>query len=250
MEALVRRRDTVKLLILSLLLNGLNQREIAKRLCLTPQAISEYFKELNSEGFVRNYEVTEKGLRWLIEKIYEIHVWSENILKNLYSEKVIAVAVGKVREGDKVRYWFDKGLIYCEVSDDYNAVALTDGENEEVLIKPITFKPPERGNVTIFVVPDVTLGGSKAVDVRKIYEIAKDKVVVALGVEALIACRKAGINAVFFGAKYCCVEAVHHGCDVLVVCTQSLLNDLIQTLMDEGIKYSLTGCSKSSLIGR
>ncbi|WP_457548510.1 DUF7839 domain-containing protein [Archaeoglobus sp.] len=239
MEALIKRKDTVKLLILSLLLNGLNQREISKRLSLTPQAISEYFKELNSEGLVRNYEITEKGLRWLIEKLYEIHVWSENILKNLYSEKVVAIAVGKVREGDKVRYWFDRGLIYCEVSDDYNAVALTNGENEEVLIKPITFKPPEKGNVTIFIVPDATLGGSKAVDIQKIYEIAKDKVVVALGVEALIACRKAGLNAVFFGAKQCCVEAVYHGCDVLAVCTQSLLNDLIQTLMDENIKYKI-----------
>ncbi len=239
MEALIRRKDTVKLLILSYLLNGLNQREISKRLCLTPQAISEYFKELNSEGFVRNYEVTEKGLRWLVEKLYEIHVWSENILKNLYSEKVVAIAVGKVRKGDKVRYWFDNGLIYCEASDDYNAVALTNGENEEVLIKPIMFKPPEKGKVTIFVVPDVTLGGSKVVDVQKIYEIAKDKVVVALGVEALIACRKANLNPVFFGAKHCCVEAVHHGCDVLAVCTQSLLNDLIQTLMDENIKYEI-----------
>ncbi|ADB58882.1 DUF7839 domain-containing protein [Archaeoglobus profundus] len=239
MEALTKRKDTVKLLILSLLLNGLNQREIARRLGLTPQAISEYFKELSSEGFVKNYEITEKGLRWLIERIYEIHVWSENILKNLYSEKVVAIAVGRVRKGDKVRYWFDTGLIYCKVSEDYNAVALTDGENEEILIKPIAFKPPERGKVTVFVVPDVTLGGSKAVDVQKISELAENKVVVALGVEALVACRKASLNPVFFGAKCCCVEAVHHGCDVLVVCAQSLLNDLIQTLIDEGIEYKI-----------
>ena len=40
MDALIRRKDTVKMLILSLLLDGLNQREIARRLNLTPQAVS------------------------------------------------------------------------------------------------------------------------------------------------------------------------------------------------------------------
>ena len=239
MDALIRRKDTVKLLILSQLLRGLNQREIAKRLGLTPQAISEYFKEMNADGLVRDYELTEKGFRWLVEKLFDLHVWTENMLKDLYSKNVIAIAVGEVREGDKVKYWFEGGLVYCKVSEDYNAIALTGGRDEEILIKPISFRPPERGNVTVFVVPDIVAGGSKSVDVNKLKELGKGKVVVALGVEALVACRKAGFNPVFFGAKQCCVEAVHHGCDVLAVCTQSLLNDLLQTLMNENIKYKI-----------
>jgi putative transcriptional regulator len=239
MDALIKRKDTVKLLILSQLLRGLNQREIAKRLGLTPQAISEYFKELYAEGLVRDYELTEKGFRWLVEKLFDLHVWTENMLKDLYSKNVIAIAVGEVREGDRVKYWFEDGLVYCKVSEDYNAIALTGGKDEDVLIKPIAFKPPERGKVTVFVVPDVVVGGSKSVDVDKLKELGKGKVVVALGVEALVACRKVGFNPVFFGAKQCCVEAVHHGCDVLAVCTQSLLNDLLQTLMNENIEYKI-----------
>ncbi len=239
MDALIRRKDTVKMLILTLLLDGLNQREIAKRLNLTPQAISEYFKELNAEGFVEGYEVTDKGLKWLTEKIYEIHTWSEEILKRVFSVNVVAIAVGRVSKGEKVRYWFENGLIYCKVDENYNAIALTDGTNEDVLIKPVSFKPPRKGKVTILPVPDVVYGGSKSVDLEKLKKLAENRFVVALGVEALIACKKAGLNAVFFGSKCGCVEAVHHGCDVLAVCTQSLLRDLTQTLISEEIEYSI-----------
>jgi len=235
----MKRRDTVKMLILSLLLDGLNQREISKRLNLTPQAISEYFKELSSEGFVEGYELTDKGLKWLVEKMYEVHTWSEDILKRVFSAKVVAVALGNVRRGDKVRYWFEGGIIYCKVDRDYNAVALTDGRDEEVLIKPISFKPPEKGRVTIYQVPDVALGGSKSIDINKLKKLAKNKFVVALGVEALVACKKAKLNAVFFGSKYSCIEAAYHGCDVLAVCTQSLVKDLIHILIDEELNYSI-----------
>ncbi|RLI85313.1 MAG: replication/maintenance protein [Archaeoglobales archaeon] len=239
MEVLMRRRDTVKLLILTLILDGLNQREIAKRLRLTPQAISEYFKDLTSNGLVKDYNITEKGFRWLVERLFNLHVWTENILKDLYSRNIVAIAVGEVRRNDKVFYWFENGLIYCKVNENYNAIAITDGKDEEVLIKPLAFKPPRRGKVQIFVVPEVVDGGSKVVDVDNLRRIGEGKFVVSLGVEAFVACKKANLNSIFFGARCCCVEAVHHGCDVLVVCTRSLLNDLIQTLLDEGIEYEV-----------
>ena len=235
----MRRRDTVKLLILTLILDGLNQREIAKRLRLTPQAISEYFKDLTSNGLVKDYNITEKGFRWLVERLFNLHVWTENILKDLYSRNIVAIAVGEVRRNDKVFYWFENGLIYCKVNENYNAIAITDGKDEEVLIKPLAFKPPRRGKVQIFVVPEVVDGGSKVVDVDNLRRIGEGKFVVSLGVEAFVACKKANLNSIFFGARCCCVEAVHHGCDVLVVCTRSLLNDLIQTLLDEGIEYEV-----------
>lgn len=239
MDALIRRRDTVKMLILALLLDGLNQREIAKRLNLTPQAISEYFKELSTEGLIEGYDLTDRGLKWLIEKVYEVHMWSEEILKRVFSVKVIAIAVGDVKRGGKVRYWFEEGIVYCKADENYNAIALTDGKDEEVLIKPLSFKPPEKGGVVIYQVPDAVLGGSRSVDLDRLRELAKDRLVVALGVEALVACRKAGLNAIFFGSKYSCVEAVHHGCNVLAVCTQSLVKDLVHTLLDEGISFSV-----------
>ena len=65
MNVLISRRDTIRLLILAeLAINKeCNQRDIAKKLNLTPQAISEHFKELVNEGtkFARS-----KGIRKIV----------------------------------------------------------------------------------------------------------------------------------------------------------------------------------------
>ena len=249
MRVLLSRRDTIRLLILAELITNknINQREIANRLNLTPQAISEYFKELTSEGLVRViqkgfYEITEKGIDWLVKNLFDLHLFSEDLLKRIYSYSLVAIAVGEIRKGDEVRYWFDKGLIYCTKDENPNSIALTTAEDgEEVLIKPREeFKPPEKGRVTVFKVPDVCQGGSRAVDLKILREfVAKADVIVALGVEALISCRKVGVEPVFFGAKDACVESAHHGCNVVVVCTESLIDDMLRRLIDEDIPFEV-----------
>ena len=249
MRVLLSRRDTIRLLILAELITNknINQREIANRLNLTPQAISEYFKELTSEGLVRViqkgfYEITEKGIDWLVKNLFDLHLFSEDLLKRIYSYSLVAIAVGEIRKGDEVRYWFDKGLIYCTKDENPNSIALTTAEDgEEVLIKPREeFRPPEKGRVTVFKVPDVCQGGSRAVDLKILREfVAKADVIVALGVEALISCRKVGVEPVFFGAKEACVESAHHGCNVVVVCTESLIDDMLRRLIDEDIPFEV-----------
>ena len=248
MKVLLSRRDTIRLLILAELISrrNCNQREIAEKLKLTPQAISEYFKDLTSEGFVRIlqkgfYEVTDKGVDWLVKNLYDLHVFSEELLKRVYSHSVVAIAKEDVRAGEGVRYWFDGGLIYCDKRGK-NAVALTSAKaGEDVLIKPKDeFKPPERGKVIVFKVPDVCEGGSRAVNLERLKELVKDvDVVVALGVEALVSCRKIGIDPVLFGAREVCIESAHHGCTVLVVCTESLTNDLLRRLLEEEIPFEI-----------
>ncbi len=223
-----------------------NQREIAEKLGLTPQAISEHFKDLIAEGYVRQlqkgyYEVTEKGLSWLIRNIFDLHLFSEHILRKIYSSSVIAIAVGDVEKGEEVEFWFERGLVYCRKSENSNSVALTSArDGEEVLIKPKEFKPPEKKKVSVFKVPDVCEGGSRAVNLKRLKEVTKNTdLVVSLGVEALVACKKAGITPVFFGAKEVCVEAVHHGCKVVAVCTESLVDDLLRRLLEEDIPFEV-----------
>ncbi len=245
---LLSRRDTIRLLILAELISrrNCNQRDIAERLKLTPQAISEYFKDLTSEGFVRilqkgYYEVTDKGIDWLVKNLFDLYVFSEELLKRVYSHSVVAIAKEDVRAGERVRYWFEKGLIYCDRKGG-NAIALTSAkEGEDILIKPKDeFKPPRRGKVVVFKVPDVCEGGSRAVDLDMLERIVKDvDVIVALGVEALVACRKIGVEPVLFGARNVCIESAHHGCNVLVVCTESLTNDLLRRLIEEEIPFEI-----------
>ncbi len=250
MKVLLSRKDTIKLLILSeLVTKSCNQRDIAIKLKLTPQAISEYFKELVSEGLVRTvqkgyYEVTDKGVEWLTKNMFDLHMFSEDILRRIYSKSIVAIAVGRIREGDDVRYWFDGGLVYCSKDGEPNAKALTSAEDgEEVLIRPYReLRPPKKGKVLVVKVPYVCEGGSRRVrseDIKSIISELPNASVVALGVEALVTCRKAGIDPVFFGAREVCVESVHHGRDVIVVCTENLIDDLLRRLVEEDIEFEV-----------
>lgn len=248
---LLERKETVQLLILTeLMINPeCNQREIAKKLNLTPQAISEYFKDLTAEGFVRvvhrgYYEITKKGEEWLTRNLLDLHVFSEEMLKKIYSKTIVAIAVGKVEENSVVKYWFEDGFIFAKKEDNGNGIALTSAEDgEDVLLKPTgSFEPPEKGEVVIVKVPNVAEGGSRKIDLEKLRELIKSRsrsIVVALGIEALVACRKIKVEPIFFGAKDVCVEAAHHGSGVIVVCAESRVNDLMRTLIEEGLRFEI-----------
>lgn len=251
MKILLSRKDTVKLLILSELVKNpeCNQRDIAKKLKMTPQAISEHFKELVAEDLVKVihkgfYEVTEKGREWLNENLLDLHLFTEDLLKKIFSSAIVAISKGEISQGDKVRYWFENGFIFAKRDDKGNGEALTSaGDGEDVLIKPTgMFDPPEKGDIIIFKIPVVERGGSRSADVEKLKKIIEEKrrhIVVALGVESLVSCRKAGVEPIFFGAKSVCVEAAHHGSGVIAVVTETLSEDLMRTLIEENLNFEV-----------
>ncbi len=251
MNVLLSRKDTIRFLILSeLMVNPeCNQRDIAKKLGLTPQAISEHFREMVSEGLISvvhkgYYEVTRKGEEWMSRNLIDLHIFSEELLKKIYSKTVVAIARGSIAENDMVRYWFGDGFIFAEKSAKGNGIALTSAEDgEDILIKPTgSFEPPEKGEIVVVKVPNVTEGGSRKVDLETFKELVKSRpksIVVAIGIEALVACRKIKVEPIFFGAKDVCIEAAHHGSGVIAVCTESRINDLLRSLIDEGLEFEI-----------
>ncbi|MCS7131016.1 MAG: winged helix-turn-helix transcriptional regulator [Archaeoglobaceae archaeon] len=248
---LINKKDVTRLLILSeLLLNPeCNQRDIAKKLDLTPQAISEHFKELVAENLIKvvhrgYYELTSKGEEWLSKNLLDLHVFSEELLKKVYSKSIVTIAVGSVKEGEKVRYWFEDGFIFAKKDLEGNGVALTSAEDgEDLLIKPTgIFEPPQKGEIIIVKVPNVGEGGSRKLDLKGFGELVRTKrksILVAMGIEALIACRKIRVEPIFFGAKEVCIEASHHGCGVIVACAEDRINDLLRSLIEEGLKFEI-----------
>lgn len=256
MNVLLSRKDTVRLLILSELVSRkeANQRDIARKLHLTPQAISEHFKELVSMGFVKVvhkgfYEVTESGIEWLTKNLFDLHVFSEELVKKLYSRSIVAIASGDLRENSKVRYWYSDGFIFAKEAVEGNGVALMAAKDgEDVLVKPLEgFEPPGKGEIIIVKIPDVGEGGSRKVDYEQFSKLIKSnpkKIVVALGVEALVSCRKIKVEPIFFGSKEVCIEAAHHGCGVIVACTESMLDSLLVSLVDENLAFEIVSFQK------
>ncbi len=258
MNVLLSRKDTVRLLILSELVSRkeTNQRDIARKLRLTPQAISEHFKELVNAGFVRVvhkgfYEVTEKGVEWLTKNLFDLHVFSEELVKKLYSRSIVAIASGDLKENSKVFYWYSDGFIFAREAseDESNGVSLISAQDgEDVLIKPLEgFEPPGKGEIIVVKIPDVGEGGSRKVDYKEFSRLIREnpkKIVVALGVEALVSCRKIRVEPIFFGSKEVCIEAAHHGCGVIVVCTESMLDSLLVSLVDENLAFEIVSFQK------
>jgi len=251
MKLLLSRKDTMRLLILSeLIINKqCNQRDIARKFGLTPQAISEHFKDLISEGFIvvmhkGYYEVTDKGIEWLTKNLLDLHLFSEELVRKVYSKSLVAVAVGEIVEGDRIEYWFQDGYIYARRKEDGNGVAMMSAsDGEDILIKPTSgFEPPKKGEIVVIKIPDVGEGGSRKVDVAAFKEFIRSRprsIVVAIGIEALVACRKTGVEPIFFGAKDVCVEAAHHGSGVIVACTESMVDDLLRRLIEEELKFEV-----------
>ncbi len=258
MNILLSRKDTMRLLILTELVKNrdCSQRDIAKKFGLTPQAISEHFKDLIAEGFVTvirkgYYQVTERGIEWLTKSILDLYLFSEELTKKLFSRSIVALASGDINEGDEVVYWFQDGYTYARAEKGGgNGIALTSArDGEDVLIKATKwFEPPKKGEIIIVKIPDVGEGGSRKVDIEKFRELIKSRprsLVLAIGVEALVACRKAGVEPIFFGAKEVCVEAAHQGSGVIVACTENMLNDLLRKLIDEELECKIKELSGS-----
>lgn len=251
MNVLLSRRDTIRLLILAELMvnRECNQRDIARKLKLTPQAISEHFKELINDRYIEvihkgYYEVTKKGEEWMSKNLFDLHLFSEELLKKIYSKSIVAISKGKIEKGDTIKYWFSSGFVFAEKSDDGNGVAITSADDgEDVLIKPTgSFEPPAKGEIIIVKVPDVAEGGSRRVDLEKFKQLVKSRptsIVVAIGIESLITCRKIRVEPIFFGAKDVCIEAAHHGSDVIAVCTETMIDDLLRSLLEESLKFEV-----------
>ena len=70
--------------------------------------------------------------------------------------------------------------------------------------------------------------------------LMEGKMVGCLGIEALVALRKAGREPdVIFGAKEFAVEAAYHGISSLIVSVDEQIPGLLTRLESEGLKYEL-----------
>ncbi len=99
----------------------------------------------------------------------------------------------------------------------------------------------ENATITICKVPRVGRGGSRKVQLERLKMLANSKpYIAAIGVEALIALRKVGINPnVMFGTNESVIEAAYHGLSSLVVSVDEQVSLLLSRLETENIEYEL-----------
>lgn len=231
------------------------QKEIAESIGITPQAVSEYIKDLVSEGYLfsdgrMRYRITKNGVEWVLERAIELKKYARFVMEDIVSHISVATAIarGKFTKGDAVSLMMENGLLFAGTDGDVTGITISDAEVGEDVgvtdLKGMISFP--QVNITICKVPRVEKGGSRSVDLEMLKSRSIDKpYIAAIGVEALISLRKISIQPnILFGAKESVVEAAFHGLSSLVVSVDEEVPSLLNRLEAEGLNYAVVDLSK------
>jgi len=230
---------------------SIQQKDIASRLSLTPQAISQYIEKLIEDGWVASdgrskYRVTREGVNWILKVLSDLDNYSvltERVIRGLTI--CTAVADRDLSQGQKVGLVMKGGLLMATEVSGKGATgkATADAaQGEDVGISHIEgIVELEIGKITILKIPGIQQGGSKNVDMARLKEeTATTPLLGAIGIEALTALKRIGATTqYFYGVKQAAVEAARSGLSSVVVCVEDDIPRLVQALTEDNLSYEL-----------
>jgi putative transcriptional regulator len=229
----------------------IQQRDIGKRLGLSPQAVSDYFKELIKGGWLTTdgrskYRVTREGVDWMIKGLKEWQSYSDTVQKAIAGVSVSAsIADSAISRGQQVGLYMRDGLLYAGSTSKVEArgVAVSNAKKgEDVGVSNISgIVPLEVGKVTILRIPGIQKGGSGQANLNILKKAVKNRRLVgAMGIEALTVLRKIDVEpASFYGVRETVVEAARSGISPVVVCIDDDTAALILMLEERNIDYEI-----------
>ncbi|WP_287154165.1 winged helix-turn-helix transcriptional regulator [Candidatus Solincola tengchongensis] len=260
MDVLKNRNLSVKFQILveiALRQPNVQQKDIAERLDLTNQAISEYFQELKENGWIEQYgrskyRVTREGVAWMLSAYRDLVSYLDRVGEAITGISVCAaIAESAIRKGQEVALFMEGGLLMATTRPlgAVRAVAATSAKKgEDVGVTEIRgIIPLRKGRVRVFSVPTVEKGGSRAADIELLRSELNGKALLGcIGLEALALLRKIRRNPhYFYGVREAVVEAANSGMDFRVVVSEDYLSSLLARLEEEDIGYELTDLARS-----
>ena len=230
---------------------AIRQQEIAGKLGVTPQAVSEYIRELVDDGMVAahgrgRYDVTRAGIEWVLSHAEALEAYARHIRRDIIQQVSTwtAIAAHDLREGEEVGVYMKDGWLYAArgAQSATGIVVMDARKGDDVGVTRLSgIIDHTEGVIHVCKVPRVQNGGSRKVDLdalsRQITRAAK---VGCLGIEALSALRKVGREPdIIFGAKEFAVEAAYHGLSSVIVSVDEQIPGLLTRLESEGLKYEL-----------
>jgi putative transcriptional regulator len=238
---------------------AVSQGEVAEAVGVTSQAVSEYTRQLVEDGYVEKegrsrYRVTKEGVDWLFQEAKDLRRFADHVTDDVLEsvQEDAAIATEDVAAGETVTLTLRKGLLHASPGGGGPAtgVATTDAEaGEDVSITGfegvIEMDP---GGVTVVQVPPARSGGSRALDGASLAAACDDAdVVVAAGVEAVVALRKADVDVeTSLAAGDVAAEAAARGLESVVVATTDLVGRVTDALRDGDVLYEVTEAARAA----
>jgi putative transcriptional regulator len=235
----------------------IHQRSIAAKLGITPQAISNYIGQMMDEELIvstgrSSYKVSIKGVNWVLKMLRELNEYIALVTRAVTNVTVCAaIAEKEVTQGQTVGLKMKDGLLFAT---DYpgrgargRAISAA-GQGEDVDISSIEgLVEFSRGKVIILQVPSVWQGGSRKADLQALKtRIKNNHQVGAIGIEALVALRRAGIEPQYlYGVTEAAVESVRCGLPFLLVCSDDAISDVIKRFQEEKLEYEIADLTRN-----
>lgn len=235
---------------------NIQQQDIARKLNVTPQAISEYARQLVDDGLLvsegrSKYRLTNEGVNRVIKILRELREYDSFIERAITNISVCtAVAADDLIKGQTVGLEMKDGLLFATADTNRASRGITSTAakaGEDIGVSSIDgIVELKVGRVTILKVSNTQRGGFRTVDLKKVKnEVSTREVVGAIGIEAIVALRETGISHFYvYGVIGAAIEAARTGLSPVIVCVDDEIPALTGKLEQEDIDYELVDIKK------
>ncbi|MCK8518170.1 DUF7839 domain-containing protein [Methanoculleus sp. 7T] len=230
---------------------AIRQQEIAEKLGVTPQAVSEYIREMVDEGLVTahgrgRYEVTKSGIEWVLRHAEVLESYARHITRDIIQQVAVWTAISRdeIRKGDTVGVFMQDGWLYA-TKQEQSAMgkATMDAQpGEDVGVAHLCgIIDHEEGLVHVCKVPRIERGGSRQIRADLLKDAIRDaEMVAAVGLESYVALKKAGVEPdMFFGSREGVIEAAFHGRECALLIVDEEFTDFLKRLETVGLAYTI-----------
>jgi putative transcriptional regulator len=230
---------------------NIQQKDIATKLGITPQAISDYIHQLTKEKLVittgrSQYKISTKGVNWMLKVLRELRSYTSMVERAVTNVTVCAaIAERDLNQGQTVGLKMKNGLLFAtsQINGGARGIAVSSvSQGEDVDISNIEgLVDLTRGMVTILQVPSIQKGGSRQVDLERLQtRVTDNQQVGAIGIEALISLRRVDVEPRYlYGVTEAAIEAAHCGLSFVIVCTDDAIPGLVKRLQEEGLNCEI-----------
>ena len=238
----------------------LKQKDLAERLGITVQAVSENIKSLIDEGYISSkdgrspYKITQEGIKKVKKDAVTLRKYSDSVLEimNHYQSVWPAIAKEDMIKGDSVGLLMENGLLYASHSKQAaNATAISNAKRgEDVALGELNgMIELNMGNVLIITIPTIKDGGSKSTDLNLIKTIYQEgfkewgdnkqiDTIAAIGTVSHAIANKLDLPIdIQFAAAPATASAARKGLNVMVLSVGNMTKSFIKAVEAEDIKY-------------
>jgi putative transcriptional regulator len=236
---------------------NIQQKDIAPRLGITSQAVSEYVKELMKDGWLTSegrsqYKVTREGVDWILQMSRQLHSYAWFVSKVVADiSTTAAIADSDLAVGQSVALHMKNGLLYAsrviKGKGAKGTIVTAAKKGQDVGIRNIQgVIKLEPARLMIGKVPNVQDGGSRSANLARLKrEVEAARLVGALGTEALVALMRIEVKPDYVhGVREAAIEAAYCGLPSLIVCSEDKVPLLVQRLEEENLQYEVVDLRK------